>query len=45
MISNKDAKYLKNVAIPTLKAMKARTQKCREKLEKLKRERAKVFCR
>ena len=45
MISKKDAKYLRDVAIPTLKAMKVRTQECRKKLEQLKRERAKVVCR
>jgi hypothetical protein len=37
MLSNKDVKYLREVAIPNLKAMKKSTKECIRKLEQLKR--------
>jgi len=45
MISSKEVKYLRDVAIPNLKAMKYRTQKYRKQLEQLKREKMKVLNR
>ena len=39
MLSNKDVKYLRDVAIPNLKAMKKSTQECIKKLEQMKRKR------
>ena len=37
MLSNKEVKYLRDVAIPNLKAMKKSTRECIKKLEQLKR--------
>ena len=45
MISKKEVKYLRDVVIPNLKAMKYRTQECRKRLEQLKRERLKILNR
>jgi hypothetical protein len=42
-MSKKDVKYLRDVAIPTLRAMKNRTQECRKRLEQLKRERMRII--
>jgi hypothetical protein len=39
MLSNRDVKYLREVAIPNLKAMKKSTRECIKKLEELKRKR------
>ena len=36
MLANKDVKYLREVAIPNLKAMRNSTRDCIKKLEQLK---------
>jgi len=43
MLSNKEVKYLLEVAIPNLKAMKKSTQECRKKLEQLERKRVAIL--
>jgi hypothetical protein len=45
MLLKIDAKNLRDVVIPTLKAMKSHTQECRKRLEQLKREMVKALNR